>query len=231
MSHIKCGLILITQVFLIYQDISRAQKYVWIYHFSRPRTQTVWQGFNRSHKRGKTPKARGLRVSIEIAKCATFRSNCASLNVPISRGNPANLHGYRVEFQEMDDCFATLFGCSLNLPFASYLNRQCMHRVRMSKYYINITWNTRLSQTNLCNTGKNSLAESRTWTICTEGRLLDHVATLPRKALSGKIIILKVFFPWNSNGKRCLKLVELHSSWIQRYIGELLTTIIICYCF
>ena len=40
-----------------------------------------------------------------------------------------------------------------------------------------------------------SLAESRTWTVFTEGRLLDHCAMKPRRTLSGKIIIFKVLFP------------------------------------
>ena len=43
----------------------------------------------------------GPRGSIEIAKCANFRTNCATLNVTNSRGNPANLRGSRVEFREM----------------------------------------------------------------------------------------------------------------------------------
>ena len=42
---------------------------------------------------------------------------------------------------------------------------------------------------------KSSLAKRRTWTIFTERRLLDHCATLPRRTLSGKIIIFKVLFP------------------------------------
>ena len=41
---------------------------------------------------------------------------------------------------------------------------------------------------------KSSLAESRTWTIITKGRLLDHYATKPRTTLSRKIIIFKVLF-------------------------------------
>ena len=50
------------------------------------------------------------------------------------------------------------------------------------------------------NKEKTSLAENRTWTICTESRFLDHCATLPRITLTGKIIIFKVLFPWNSAG-------------------------------
>ena len=73
---------------LVWGKISRAQESVWISHFARPRTQAFWQGFNRSHKRGRRPQTRGLRGLIEIAKCAIFRSNCATLNVPISRGEP-----------------------------------------------------------------------------------------------------------------------------------------------
>ena len=47
---------------------------------------------------------------------------------------------------------------------------------------------------------------SRTWTICTEGRLLDHYTTLPRRTLRGKIIrFLKSIFPWNSAGRRCFE--------------------------
>ena len=42
---------------------------------------------------------------------------------------------------------------------------------------------------------KGSLAKRRTWTIFTERRLVDHRATLPRRTLSGKIIIFKVLFP------------------------------------
>ena len=48
------------------------------------------------------------------------------------------------------------------------------------------------------NKEKTSLAENRTWTICTESRFLDHGATLPRITLIGKIIIFKVLFPSNS---------------------------------
>ena len=62
---------------------------------------------------------------------------------------------------------------------------------------------------------------SRTWTICTEGRLLDHCATLPSRTLRGKIIIfLKSIFPWNSAGRSCLKLVGLYLSWIQKKINK-----------
>ena len=43
----------------------------------------------------------GPRGSIEIAKCANFRTNCTTLNVTNSRRNPANLRGSRVEFREM----------------------------------------------------------------------------------------------------------------------------------
>ena len=42
---------------------------------------------------------------------------------------------------------------------------------------------------------KSSLDKRRTWTIFTEGRLLDHCATKPRTTLSGKIITFKVLFP------------------------------------
>ena len=42
-----------------------------------------------------------------------------------------------------------------------------------------------------------SLAENRTWTICTESRFLDHCATLPRITITGKIIIFKVLYPSN----------------------------------
>ena len=57
---------------------------------------------------------------------------------------------------------------------------------------------------------KHSLAESRTWTICTEGRL--HCTTLLRIMLARKIIIFKALFPWNSAGRRYSNLVELYLS-------------------
>ena len=150
---------LFTQVFLIHQDISRKLSVRKHFQgtrisvnipFSRPRTQTFWHVFNRSQKRGRRPQARGLRGPIEIAKCAIFRSNCATLNVPISGGEPHefvrsivwNFRRWAIVFQ----LYLGALWASLNLPFASYLNRQCMHSVRMSQYYINITRNTRLSQ-------------------------------------------------------------------------------------
>ena len=77
-----------------------------------------------------------------------------------------------------------------------------------------------------------SRAESLTVTICTEGRLLDHYATLQKDNVKwdNYYIQLKVSFPWNSAGRRCLKLVELYLSWIQRYILGGLVIIIICCC-
>ena len=77
----------------------------------------------RSHNRGWRPQARGPRGSIEIAKCAIFRTNCATLNVtnPCGPGS-ANLCGCRVEFQEMGGRFATLPECALNFPSASYFD-------------------------------------------------------------------------------------------------------------
>ena len=50
----------------------------------------------------------GPRGSIEIAKCANFRTNCTTLNVTNSRGNPANLRGSRVEFREMGNLLPIL---------------------------------------------------------------------------------------------------------------------------
>ena len=44
------------------------------------------------------------------------------------------------------------------------------------------------------NKEKKSLAENRTWTICTESRFLDHCATLPRIKLTGKLLYLKYYF-------------------------------------
>ena len=44
--------------------------------------------YYRSHRRGRRQQARGTRGSIEIAKCGIFRTNCATLNVTNSRGNP-----------------------------------------------------------------------------------------------------------------------------------------------
>ena len=40
---------------------------------------------------------------------------------------------------------------------------------------------TKRNEANLYNKVKNSLAESRTWTIFSEGWHLDHVATLPKR--------------------------------------------------
>ena len=47
----------------------------------------------------------------------------------------------------MGDGFAPLFECSVNFPFASYLDRKCMHSGRMSQYHINITRNTSIAKT------------------------------------------------------------------------------------
>ena len=73
---------------------------------------------------------------------------------------------------------------------------------------------------------KNSLAKGRTYSICTEGRrLLDHCATLTRIKYGG-ILLFKVLFSWNSANGRCLKLVELYLSRIQRQIWGKLVIII-----
>ena len=61
----------------------------------------------RSHNRGRRPQARSPRSSIEIAKCAIFRTNCATLNVTNCDGSLRNFFGFRVEFQEMGDRCAT----------------------------------------------------------------------------------------------------------------------------
>ena len=42
----------------------------------------------RSHNRGRRQQVRGPCSSIEITKGAVFRTNCATLNVTNSRGNP-----------------------------------------------------------------------------------------------------------------------------------------------
>lgn len=64
------------------------------------------------------PQARGLRGSIEIAKC---------LHVTNSRGS-------RLEFRERDDRFATLLECFLNFLSAPYLDRQCMNSGKVSQF-------------------------------------------------------------------------------------------------
>ena len=149
---------LFTQVFLIHQDISRKLSVRKNFQgtrisvnipFSRPRTQTFWQGFNRSQKRGRRPQARGLRGPIEIAKCAIFRSNCATLNVPISRGEPHEFVRLSCGISGDGRLFFNFIWVLSELLWTFHLlhiYRQCMHSVRMSQYYINITRNTRLSQ-------------------------------------------------------------------------------------
>ena len=166
-----------------------------------------------------------MRGSIEIAKCAIFRTNCATLNVTNSSGNP-RIRADLVWILRDGDRFATLFECSPNFPSASYLDIQCMHSSRMNQGYINIIRNRFIAKTLRCCNGptigikgnkpreKNMIknktttkqnkkkkkiiqrkikqlrAESPTYTICTEGRLRDHCATLPRITLSRKIIII-----------------------------------------
>ena len=62
-------------------------------------------------------QARGPRGSIEIVKCAIFRTNCATFNVMNLLGN-LHIAGARVEFQKTSDHLTTLFECSLNFPSA-----------------------------------------------------------------------------------------------------------------
>ena len=95
------------------------------------------RSYNRSRSQ---PQAQGLRGSIETAKCANFRTNCAPLNVTNSRV-PREFARLSCGFRETGDRFATLFECSLDFPSASYLDRQCMHSGRMSQCYINIIRN------------------------------------------------------------------------------------------
>ena len=49
----------------------------------------------------------------------------------------------------------------------------------------------------------------------------------PHFTFSMEPLVFKVLFPWNSFSRRCLKLVELFLSWIQRHIGGTLA-IFIC---
>ena len=94
----------------------------------------------------------GPRGSIEIAKCAIFRTNCTT---PAQRASQTragtrkfNLRGSRVEFQEMGDRPATLFESFLDCSRGWYLNIQfapCINRRRMSQYFINITRNTSIA--------------------------------------------------------------------------------------
>ena len=65
----------------------------------------------RSHNRGRRQQVRGPCSSIEIAKGTVFRTNCTTLNVTNSRGNPP--------VQEMGDRFAALFERFMNFPRAS----------------------------------------------------------------------------------------------------------------
>ena len=75
-----------------------------------------------------------------------------------------------------------------------------MHSGRISQCYINIIRNTFIAKTSNAYTTKKKTVKPRigpgqTWTIyeCTEGRLLDHCATLPRISLSGQIISFNAF--------------------------------------
>ena len=154
---------------------------------------------SRSYNRGRRPQERGPRGSIEIAHVLFLEPTAPPSTSQLAQ-EPANLRGSRVEFQEMGDRLATLLECPLNFPSALNLDIQCMHSGRISQCYINITRNKFIAKTSQAYTTKKKktvklrVGSGQTWNICTEGRLLDHCATLPRISLSGKIIYL-IYFP------------------------------------
>ena len=89
----------------------------------------------RSCNRGRRLQARGPRGSIEIVKCAIFRTNCATLNVMNLLGN-LHIAGGRVEFQKMSDHLTTLFECSLNFPSSLlYMHAQWRNEPMLYKHY------------------------------------------------------------------------------------------------
>ena len=142
----------------------------------------------------------GVR-DIEIAKYAICEPTAPPLTSQIAR-DPTSLRGSRVEFRQRSGHFATLFERFLNFPSASYFYIQCMESGKMGRCYINISRNPFIAKPHKGVTrggtvgikgnnqgrkmirkkntkgkiyilkNKNSLANSRTWTICTEGRLL-----------------------------------------------------------
>ena len=106
--------------------------------------------------------------------------------------------------------------------FIAIISRSCNGqavRIKLSKPWGKIWLKTKTKRKNIYSKEKNSSAEAQTYTICTEGRLLfrplRHTA---KNKVRWKIIIFKILFQWNSTNRRCLKLVELYLSWIQRYI-------------
>ena len=102
------------------------------------------------HNRRRRPQARGQRSTIEIrAKCASFRINCATLNVTHSHGNRRICAALEWNFRRWA-IVSRLFECSLNFPSASYLNRECIHSAsKKSQCYINttVTGNTSIART------------------------------------------------------------------------------------